>query len=998
MTEPMNFQSMINALQNYWAEQGCLIWQPYYQQVGAGTMNPATFLRVLGPEPWNVGYVEPSVRPDDGRYGENPNRLQMHYQYQVIMKPDPGNPQELYLGSLQAIGINPHEHDIRFVEDNWNSPALGAWGLGWEVWLDGLEITQFTYFQQAGGLNLDPVAVEITYGLDRIAAPLQGVRGFTNIQWNDSHTFGDVNLQGEQEHSKYYFEVADVERTRKIYNLFEEELNLALDAGLILPAYDHLIKLSHYFNVLDTRGAIGVTERAGYFRQMRNLATKIANLYVEDRQNQEFPWLIDDSTESVLKGALRNLPLQQVALGSLPTKPATFLLEIGTEELPSNDLNYALAQLTDAIPAMLKELRLEHGNVKVMGTPRRLVVLVEDLSPTQPDWEEIVKGPPAARAFGPGGEPTKAAEGFAASKGLSVNDLETREIDGGNYVVALVKEKGLPAVQVLSEKIPELIANIRFEKSMRWNSSNIAFSRPIRWLMGLFGDVLIPFEYAGYSSQKVTRGLRFADQPEMTVNDTDDYFNKIIAQGIVVDANVRKQTILEQLRKISAEMKADMPDDPGLLEEVTNLVEAPTALVGSFDETHLALPREVLISVMKKHQRYFALEKDGKLLPAFITIANGSLKNQDLVRSGNEAVVRARFADAAFFVNEDEKKKLEDYLPDLDTLTFQKDLGSMLEKTERITTLVSSLADQFSLTQEEVDTVKRAARLCKTDLVTSMVVEMTSLQGIMGRYYALKAGEKPEVAAAIEEHYSSSPKSKAGLVLGTADRLDSLTGLFAAGLAPTGNKDPFAQRRAAVGLVESLIAWQADVDLEKSIAQAAKTLPVTADAETMSSVMEFILGRLRVILIEKGYRYDIVDAVLSVQGNNPAGAARAVEALSEKVSKDNWDKTLAAYSRCVRITRSHSETYSVDKYSLKEASEKALIEALEKAEAVSRKPGNVRDFFNAFEPMIPAINKFFEDVLVMSEDKQEKANRLGLLQRIAGLTTGVFDLSGMEGF
>ena len=228
MQNKPNFQSIIMTLQQFWAEKGCLIWQPYYTQVGAGTMNPATFLRVLGPEPWNVAYVEPSIRPDDGRYGDNPYRMQQHYQFQVILKPDPGNPQELYLQSLQALGINPHEHDIRFVEDNWESPALGAWGLGWEVWLDGQEITQFTYFQQAGGMNLDPVSVELTYGLERIAMALQGNYNFRKIQWNPDFTYGDVNYQGEYEHSKYYFESADIKRLYEMYELYESEANLAL--------------------------------------------------------------------------------------------------------------------------------------------------------------------------------------------------------------------------------------------------------------------------------------------------------------------------------------------------------------------------------------------------------------------------------------------------------------------------------------------------------------------------------------------------------------------------------------------------------------------------------------------------------------------------------------------------------------------------------------------------------------------------------------------------
>ncbi len=294
MPESTHFQDIIINLQNFWARRGCLIWQPYYSQVGAGTYNPATFLRVLGPEPWNVAYVEPSIRPDDARYGENPNRLQQHYQYQVILKPDPGNPQEIYLESLEAIGIDPHRHDIRFVEDNWQSPALGAWGLGWEVWLDGQEITQFTYFQQSGGQVLDPPSVEITYGLERIAMPLQRVRNFREIRWTDERTYGDVNLQGEQEHSKYYFETADIERNQKLYALYLQEAESALDKGLILPAYDQILKCSQTFNILDSRGAIGVTERQAMFGRMRDLSRRVSEMYIASREALGFPWLQND--------------------------------------------------------------------------------------------------------------------------------------------------------------------------------------------------------------------------------------------------------------------------------------------------------------------------------------------------------------------------------------------------------------------------------------------------------------------------------------------------------------------------------------------------------------------------------------------------------------------------------------------------------------------------------------------------------------------------------
>ena len=429
MTLPLDFQSIILTLQHYWAERGCLIWQPYYQQVGAGTLNPATALRVLGPEPWNVAYVEPSIRPDDGRYGENPNRMQMHYQFQVILKPDPGNAQELYIASLAAIGIDPLQHDLRFVEDNWESPALGAWGLGWEVWLDGQEITQFTYFQQAGGALCDPVSVEMTYGLDRIAISLQRVKGFTNIRWNDRLTSGDVNLQAEQEQSKYYFEVADVERLKAMYDLYEQEANACLVKNLVLPAHDYVLKCSHTFNVLDSRGAIGITERQAYFGRMRDLSRKVAEEYLAQRQHLEFPWLEESASQGLTASSTvtNSTPL-------VPTAPSDLLVEIGTEELPAGDLDSAIEQLQKNFPALLDELRLSHGEIRVCGTPRRLVLHARQVSPRQPDLEQLVKGPPADRAFDSFGAPTKAGEGFARSKGVSVHDLQVLEMDGGRYV------------------------------------------------------------------------------------------------------------------------------------------------------------------------------------------------------------------------------------------------------------------------------------------------------------------------------------------------------------------------------------------------------------------------------------------------------------------------------------------------------------------------------------------------------------------------------------
>ncbi len=1002
MSEPLNFQSIIMTLQRYWADQGCLIWQPYYTQVGAGTMNPGTYLRVLGPEPWKVAYVEPSIRTDDARYGENPYRMQQHYQFQVILKPDPGNPQELYLRSLEALGIDPRQHDIRFVEDNWEQPALGAWGLGWEVWLDGQEITQFTYFQQAGGITLDPVSVEITYGLERIAMPLQRVRHFRNIQWNDAHTYGDVNYQAEREHSIYYFETANVERVRAMYDLYEAEANQSIDNGLILPAYDYILRCSHAFNVLDSRGAVGVTERQALFGRMRELAHRVASAYVDERQRLEFPWLDEEgSAEQRIESGQEQAALESISAGSAP-----FLFEIGTEELPYSELESALGQLRERVPALLDELRLVHGEVRIEGTPRRLVAYVQELAARQDDRQTVHKGPPASRAYDQTGQPTKAAEGFARSKGLDVSDLEVAEMDGGKYVVAKVFEPGRLAIDVLAQALPGLVAGIKFEKVMRWNDSNVAFSRPIRWLLALYGQQVVPFSYAGYQSGRTTRGLRFHEPVEMSISEPAAYFDKLGAEGILLDPKLRKQAITDQVTDLIDQV-GGVPDlDPGLLEEVTNLVEAPTALRGRFAEEHLKLPTEVLVSVMKKHQRYFPIwSKDGTLMPYFITIRNGDGQFEDIVVDGNQQVIGARFADAAFFINEDLKHALADFLPRLSTLLFQFKLGSMLDKTHRIEALTAKLGPILGLDPPQTETALRAATLAKADLVTHMVVEMTSLQGIMGRYYARHSGETPAVAAAIFDHYlpryagDALPKDRAGLAVGLADRLDTLAGLFAAGLAPSGTKDPFAQRRAALGLVQNLMAWELPFDLRQGLALAAETLPVPVTEQSQVAVLDFIVGRMRGLLIDQeGLRYDVVDAVLAEQFFNPAGALQAVSELSEWVKNSNWPTILPAYARCVRITRDQPEVYPVNPALYVDPEEGRLHDALLAAERTPRRPGSVEDFLAAFLPLIPVINQFFDQVLVMAEDSDVRQNRLGLLQRIAALTKGVADFSKLEGF
>jgi glycyl-tRNA synthetase len=992
------FQSVILKLQEFWADQGCIIWQPYHSEVGAGTMNPATFLRVLGPEPWWVAYVEPCFRPADGRYGENPNRWQHYYQFQVILKPDPGDPQELYLRSLVALGVEPEKHDIRFVEDNWESPALGAWGLGWEVWLDGQEITQYTYFQQAGGRVLDPVSVELTYGIERIVMALQGAPTFVDIDWNDTLTYGDLSFSSEVEYSRYNFETADIERLRTMYDEYEAEAITSLKRGLVLPAHDYILKCSHTFNLLDSRGAIGVADRAALFGRMRDLAREVAEGYINQREEAEFPW-----TEKRPAYAVQ-FPVPASASGKSPQESTSLLIEVGTEELPAKDLQSAMNQLLVGFKTALNDARLDHGAFQILGTPRRLVIHVDKLAVAQKDEIILAKGPPADRAFDSDGVPTKAAIGFAKSKGISVEALEIREMDGGQYVVAEVREQGAATRSVLEEMLPEVLGSLRFEKSMRWNATGVSFSRPIRWLLALHGEEIIPFTFAGLKAGNYTTALRFSDPPWIEVKKPEHYFKAMEETGIILDFDARRESILSQLTSCAEEVGGEVLPDDDLLDEVTGLVEAPTAFLGKLDPKDLTLPRQVLISVMKKHQRYFPVEREGEILPYFIGVRNGSKEHIETVMDGNEQVIRARFADAAYFIQRDLQVPLESHLSKLSTLTFHADLGSVLDKVHRLEKIVKEIQTMKVLDKDEFKTAIRAAQLCKADLGTMMVIEMTSLQGVMGRDYALRSGESEEVALAIYEHYlprysgDEIPQSVPGMVLSIADRLDSLLGLFAAGLQPTATSDPYGLRRAAIGLIQTLVGNKERFDLKNGLDLVAKYLPVPVGDEVVESCLAFLRTRQQALLLAEGFNHDVIEAVLGEQSVDPAGVAEAVHQLQERIRKPDWDKTLQAYARCARIVRGQEEM-GLPKYDLLlETAEKSLFDSVMKAAEVRRPAGSILHFLQVFEPLIPEINQFFDDVLVMDEDLRLQRNRLALLKQIVDLAEGVADLSRLEGF
>ena len=1070
----MTYQEIILELQRFWASKGCVVLQPYDNEVGAGTFHPATTLRSLGPGTWKTAYVQPSRRPTDGRYGENPNRLQHYYQFQVLIKPSPDNIQELYLDSLRAIGIEPRHHDVRFVEDDWESPTLGAWGLGWEVWLNGMEVTQFTYFQQVGGLECRPIPVEITYGLERLAMYIQGVNSVFDIIWavdddGNSFSYGDVYLQNEREFSAYNFEVANTAFLFSNFDSWEQECRRVLDAGLPLPAYDCVLKCSHSFNLLDARGAISATERMGYILRVRALAKACCEAYIQaisgvdegdaagtgvgegEGENSKEHINVEayDATDSPVAASGANVAAtaaQTTATDTTPppTTPATLVFEIGTEEIPAGPLAAATTQLKQLAQTALDDERIEHGGISVSSTPRRLILEVKRLAPQSTPLVQRFRGPAVAIAYDAEGKPTKAAEGFARGKGVAVQELIRAKEGDVDYVYAQVEIRARRTATVLPALLAKLVADLSWPKSQRWGSTEERFTRPIRWLLAVWGEAVVAVQFAGLTAGRTSFGHRLIAPGPIEVAKADELISQLTKAWVEVTPQMRSAKIRAQIKLIEEQtgLVAYVPEDT--FQEVVNLVEFPTSLLGSFDEEYLAVPPEIITDAMLKHQRYFPLyQPGGKLSNSFIIVSNGSPAYNSTIIDGNERVVRPRLSDAAFFYHEDLKRPLDSYVADLEQVVFHEKLGSLHAKVQRIVALTKALAALAKTEPEQAERASRTALLCKADLVTHAVVEFTSLQGIMGGYYATAQGEPPQVAAAIEQHYrprfsgDAVPELPEGRLVAVADKLDTICGIFAIGQGPTGSSDPFALRRAAIGIINILLAGL-DVPLAEAIqaaltqfknlpvaiedveacgatgsptaasganaaAAAAQTAPATAVAgnqKIASEISNFFRIRLEVIARDRGYSADTVAAVMATGLLEPMDVLARCETLAQARQKEPelFEDLATAYARANNL-RDAELGLDIDQ-SLLAAPEAALSNAIDKVgqgvkDALAK--GQYNRALEFLASLRAPIDRFFEDVLVMDKDEALRANRLRLLNRFVAVFKDVADFGKLAG-
>ncbi|MBU5307717.1 glycine--tRNA ligase subunit beta [Clostridioides mangenotii] len=678
------------------------------------------------------------------------------------------------------------------------------------------------------------------------------------------------------------------------------------------------------------------------------------------------------------------------------------LFEIGVEEMPARFVGNTLFQLESNLSKLLKDNRIAFDEIKSYGTPRRLVLIVDGIQDKQSDLEEEIKGPAKKIAVDADNNFTKPAIGFMKSKNLNPEDIYFKVVGKDEYMFATIKQKGELSEDIIKEILPQTIKSVVFPKSMRWGGKNLRFVRPIRWLVTLLNDNVVDFDLEGIISSNVTKGHRFLGKSEITVNSLEDYLKKLKENYVILDQKQRKEIIKDQCTKVAEALSGTVELDEELLEEVTHLVEYPTAFYGEFDKDYTKLPKEVVITPMKQHQRYFPVTKGGKLLPNFIAVRNGSDYRIENVKVGNEKVLEARLADALFFYNEDIKNNLESYIGKLKDVVFQAQLGSIYEKTLRMDKLSLDILDELDMQEEKVH-ASRAAKLSKADLITGMVGEFDELQGFMGKEYAKVSGEDEAVCEAIFEHYlprfsgDTLPQTNVGVALSIADKLDSIAGFFAIGIQPTGSQDPYALRRQALGILSILMDKKIDVDLKTLIEHALDNyIEIDFDKSAVcANIMNFFNERVRIQFKDMGIRYDVVDAVISSDVNDVYDMYCRALALNNWLDRDELVEMLTAFNRVSTLAQK-AESDKVDESLLKEDAERKLysefVDVKEKVEAlISDKKYSVA--LETFASLRPVIDSLFDSVMVMDNDEVIKNNRLGLLKQIYDTMLKICDLS-----
>lgn len=676
------------------------------------------------------------------------------------------------------------------------------------------------------------------------------------------------------------------------------------------------------------------------------------------------------------------------------------LIEIGLEEMPARFVTDSMNQLAEKVEKWLNEQKISFKDIRKFSTPRRLTVLIEQVAEKQEDVQEEAKGPAKKIALDEEGNWTKAAFGFTKGQGATVEDIYFKEVNGVEYAFIQKFIKGKETKELLLE-LKELIESLSFPKNMRWGSYDLRYARPIQWLIVLFGNEVIPITITGVHSSNVTFGHRFIGS-KVELTEPAQYEEALLQQNVVADYDKRKQAIRDQLKNLEKEKNWIIPIDEDLLEEVTNLVEYPTALYGTFEEEYLNLPDEVLITTMREHQRYFPVkDQSGKLLPYFVTVRNGDSNYLENVARGNEKVLRARLSDANFFYQEDRKLSIEQALNKLDKIVFHEELGTVGDKVKRIVNISKQLGERIGLSESELSLVKRAAEISKFDLVTQMVYEFPELQGIMGEKYARLKGEKEEVAVALNEHYmprhaeDEAPTSIVGAIVGIADKLDTIAGFFSIGKIPSGSQDPYALRRQASGIVQTVIAKSWRIPLNELFNLAINEYDVKDRTSIETEMMTFFKMRVKHVLQEQGIRYDIIDAVLDSSYQEINAYIDRAKVLTKESQSDEFKEIVEALSRVINIAKKGEES-EIEPSLFQKDEENALYEAYlqlkDEYNQLTLK-GDYATLFERFKELEEIINTYFDQIMVMAENEDIRRNRLSQMVQLANIITSFANLN-----
>lgn len=959
----MTFQEIIQTLNTFWGKQGCLVGQPYGVEVGAGTGNPNTFFRVLGPEPFNVAYVEPSRRPTDGRYGQSPNRFQHYYQYQVILKPAPKFNQELFIESLIAIGLDPEKHDIRFVEDNWESTPLGAWGLGWEIWCDGMEVAQYTYFQQMAGIPLEVPALEITYGLERLAMYIQNVDHYKDLKWNETTTYADLFERHEYWQATHNFETSTPESLQTLFTTYEKEVQTQLERKNYWGAYDYLLKVSHAFNLLDARGMVSVSDRVAKFGMMGKYSKAVGQMYLEERESLGFP----------LKNRMSPINFQLPIVNSQLEKNDKYqknvaIVELGFEEIPSEYLSEWSSIATHSwLKQQLKANGITYRKAYIYFTPRRIVIKIVQPSKVG-QVTQIIKGPMASIAFDSNGNKTPVLDGFLQKNGgtrkdtkvVLIKDTKTnKEIS----IVQLHKELKVSLGEALQKIAQQILDLAPKTKWMVWEQNVPAFIRPLRTIVAFHNDKKLSISLMNCKSNTLTSLPRYERPGCISLKSAQEYLAFLQSYGIILSPKKRAARIT---RESSEKNTQKIGKFTTMIEKNTFLTENPHGKQLALEKRYTELPKELVTLILEKNQMYPMTSNDkGEI---FYHIVANHYRVHKKIEHGNQKVAKARLDDGLFYFQLDIQKKLEDFEIGLKQVGFHPKAGTYFDKKKRISDLAEKFYKQMNKAMPE--TVQEALRLIKNDKATALGKEFPSLEGTIGKTYALRQGINKEVADMLADHYlpltpeGELPKTEGAIILSIADKIDSLTTLAQVEKLPEGSHDPFEIRKTVYRLLALLLKGNVSIG----------ELPFS------DALYAFINKRFQQILEDEGIPHWIANGVSKSKEKDFARKYEYAKRLQQLTAEknDTAEQVLDTMKRVNNITQKEPEL----RISLDEVKPANLTIQAEK-DLFNLHQRNSEGFApEAIFELGATLNNYFNDVLVMDKDPEVKRLRIGQLKLI----------------